>query len=233
MKVVMINGQNHKGSTYHIGRMLAEKLAAPADITEFFLPRDMPHFCLGCTQCFVKDETACPHYAAISPITAAMDDADVLIFASPVYVFHATGSMKAFLDHYGWRWMPHRPEPKMFKKRAAVISTAAGGGMRSTNKDMADSLYYWGVARVYKYGLAVQAVSWDEVSEKRRAAAEKHTDRIAAAIRRREGHVTPCFKTRTIFTLMRFLIPVIKNPPDYAYWQAQGWLGKKRPWKAT
>ena len=27
MKIAMINGQNHKGSTYHIGKMLADKLA--------------------------------------------------------------------------------------------------------------------------------------------------------------------------------------------------------------
>lgn len=26
MKIAMINGQNHKGSTYHIGKMLADKL---------------------------------------------------------------------------------------------------------------------------------------------------------------------------------------------------------------
>ena len=68
MKVVMINGQNHKGSTWHIGRMLAEKLTVPEDITEFFLPRDMPHFCLGCTQCFMKSETLCPHAAQLAPL---------------------------------------------------------------------------------------------------------------------------------------------------------------------
>lgn len=27
MKIAMINGQKHKGSTYHIGKMLADKLA--------------------------------------------------------------------------------------------------------------------------------------------------------------------------------------------------------------
>ena len=27
MKIAMINGQNHKGSTYHIGKMLAESWA--------------------------------------------------------------------------------------------------------------------------------------------------------------------------------------------------------------
>ena len=55
--------------------------------------------------------------------------------------------MKAFLDHYGYRWMLHRPEESMFHKQAVCISTAAGAGMKSTNKDMADSFFYWGVPR--------------------------------------------------------------------------------------
>ena len=212
MKVVMINGQNHKGSTYRIGRMLAEKLTDDADVTEFFLPRDMPHFCMGCTQCFMKSETLCPHAAELAPITAAMDAADVLIFTSPVYVFHVTGPMKAFLDHYGWRWMPHRPEAKMFKKQAIVISTAAGGGMKSTNKDMADSLFYWGVPRIYKYGLAVQAVDWNEVSEKRKAAAEKKTGSIAAAVRRNDGRVKPGLKTRARAAAAFLSRPMLSAP---------------------
>lgn len=38
MKTVIINGQNHKGSTYHIGKLLADKIGG--EVTEFFLPRD-------------------------------------------------------------------------------------------------------------------------------------------------------------------------------------------------
>ncbi len=75
-----------------------------------------------------------PHYEKLRPIT--MDDADVIILASPVYVYHATGAMKSFLDHYGYRWVPHCPEEKMFHKQAVCISTAAGGGIKNTNKDM-------------------------------------------------------------------------------------------------
>ena len=62
-----------------------------------------------------------------------MDEANVIILASPVYVFHATGAMKAFLDHYGYRWMVHSPEESMFKKQGVCISTAAGAGMKSTS----------------------------------------------------------------------------------------------------
>lgn len=58
MHITIIHGQSHKGSTYHIARMLAEKLQG--DITEFFLPRDFGFFCVGCTSCFGKSETLCP-----------------------------------------------------------------------------------------------------------------------------------------------------------------------------
>ena len=92
--------------------MLSEKLEG--EVTEFFLPRDFDSFCIGCTNCFERSETSCPHYEKLRPITKAMDDADVIILASPVYVYHATGAMKSFLDHYGYRWMVHRPEEKMF-----------------------------------------------------------------------------------------------------------------------
>ena len=52
MKIAVINGQNHKGSTYHIGKQVADKL--DGEVTEFFLPRDFGDFCVGCTQCFLK-----------------------------------------------------------------------------------------------------------------------------------------------------------------------------------
>lgn len=55
MKITLIHGQNHKGSTYHIGKMLAEKFEG-VTITEFFLPKDLEHFCLGCYQCIEAEE---------------------------------------------------------------------------------------------------------------------------------------------------------------------------------
>ena len=46
MKTVIIHGQSHMGSTYHIAHELAEKIGG--EITEFFLPRDFGEFCVGC-----------------------------------------------------------------------------------------------------------------------------------------------------------------------------------------
>ena len=65
---------------------------------------------------FQKSMNHCPHYEKLRPITKSMEEADLIILASPVYVFHATGQMMSFLDHYGTRWMVHRPNEKMFYK---------------------------------------------------------------------------------------------------------------------
>lgn len=59
MKVTIIHGQSHKGSTYHISKILADKIGG--EVKEFFLPRDFGEFCIGCTQCFVNPR----HYVHI------------------------------------------------------------------------------------------------------------------------------------------------------------------------
>lgn len=229
MKIVIIHGQSHKGSTYHLTHSLTDKLEG--EVKEFFLPRDFGEFCVGCTGCFMKSETTCPHYEKLRPFTEAMDEADVIILASPVYVYHATGAMKAFLDHYGYRWMVHRPEGTMFRKQGICISTAAGGGMKSTNKDMADSLFFWGVAKIYTYGLAVRATSWEAIDEKTRDKIERKTTALAKQIKANNGRVKPSLKTRGFFFIMRLMQKSGWNEADSSYWKEKGWTGKKRPWK--
>lgn len=229
MKTVIINGQSHKGSTYHIARMVADKISD--DIMEIFLPRDFGEFCTGCTQCFVKSETLCPHYEKLKPITESIDEADVIIFASPVYVYHATGAMKAFLDHYGYRWMSHRPDEKMFSKQAVCISTAAGAGMKSTNKDMADSAFFLGCVRIYKIGVGVAATSWDDIDQKIKSKIEKMTSNTAKKIKRNIGKAKPNIKTKVFFEIMRMMQKNGWNEVDVKYWKDKDWLKKSRPWK--
>ncbi len=229
MKTVVIHGQSHQGSTYHIARSLADKLGG--EVTEFFLPRDFDKFCVGCTNCFMKGEEFCPHYEDLTPIRDSLREADVIILASPVYVFHATGQMKALLDHFGYRWMVHRPHERMFTKQGVCISTAAGGGMKSTNKDMKDSLFFWGVGRIHTYGKAVQAVEWNGVPKKIRQKIDKDTDAMAARIKAGYGHIKPGIKTRALFFVMHLAQRKGICETDVKYWKEKGWTGKDRPWK--
>lgn len=228
MKIVAINGQNHKGSTYHIGKMLADKVGG--ELTEFFLPRDFGEFCVGCNACFSVSETKCPHYQKLKVITEAMIEADLIIMASPVYCYHATGSMKAFLDHYGYQWMVHRPNEKMFSKQAVCIATAAGAGMKSTIKDMADSLFFWGVPKTYRLGYAVRAVSYNGVTDKLKCTIDKDTTALAKKINKNHGKVRVGIKTKGFFNIMRMIQKNGWSQPDVDYWNEKGWSGNKRPW---
>lgn len=229
VKTVIIHGQSHQGSTCRIARMIAERTGG--ETTEFFLPRDFGQFCLGCTACFTGGEEKCPHRAALAPILEAVDSADVIILASPVYVFHATGAMKAFLDHLGWQWMAHRPKGIMFGKQGVCVATAAGAGVKSTLKDMEHSLFYWGVGRIEKLGMGIAATDWDGVSAKKKVVIEKKASAIAARLRSRAGRVTPSLKTKAMFGIMRMVQKHGWNPMDVDYWKEQGWLGRDRPWK--
>ena len=231
MKVIIISGTSHKGSSYNIGRLIAEKISSPENISEVFLPRDFGEFCCGCTNCFIKGEQNCPHFDKLHPITELIDSSDTIIMTSPVYVYHATGQMKALLDHYGYRWMAHRPDEKMFCKQAVVVSTAAGAGVKSTLKDMADSCFFWGIPQTYRLGKAIAATDWNSVKPKIKKDINSKADRIAKKILKRKEKVPVGIKTRAFFKIMSLLQRNGWNKADADYWKEKGWTGSKRPWR--
>ena len=139
MKITVINGTEKHGITFRLKEAFLEQFKPNADITEYYLPKDCPAFCAGCTGCFVKGETTCKDRAYIELIEKSLLEADLIVMTSPAYVMHATGAIKAFLDHMGYRWMPHRPAPEMFGKRAVIMSQCLGAGAKSTAKDIKHS----------------------------------------------------------------------------------------------
>ena len=229
MRIVVLHGQSHKGSTYHLAKLFCDKLGG--EVTEFFLPRDFGAFCVGCSQCFSKSEQLCPHADQLRPITAALDAADVIVLASPVYVYHVTGPMKALLDHYGYRWMVHRPQEGMFFKQAVCLSTAAGAGTRRTNQDLADSAFFWGIAKIHRYGRNVRAVSWEQVSQARKDRMARELSTLAKRVERGVGKVRPGLRTKAFFTLIRWMQKRGWNEADQVYWREKGWTGRARPWR--
>ncbi len=233
MNILMINGTMRQGSSYRIGKLMIEKIAAEEDqIIELFLPKDMPEFCRGCAVCITEGEKKCPDYLMyMKRVTRMIDEADFLVFTSPVHVLHVTGAMKALLDHYGYRFMVHRPEASMFRKQAVVVATGAGGGMRSTIKDIKSSLFFWGVARIYTYGIAVGATQWEDVSMAVKAKIVEDVDKMAVKFTRETDKVEPSFWTELLFYILRHMHKKGMNPVDQAYWKEKGWLDKERPWK--
>lgn len=238
MKITVINGTEKHGVTYRLKEIFLERFRGNAEITEFYLPKDCPAFCTGCTNCILKGESACKDAAYIQKIAASLSESDLIVMTSPAYVMHATGGMKAMLDHFAYLWMPHRPAPEMFAKRAVIITQCLGAGAGSTAKDIRHSLSWWGISEIKVFtGRLMSNIVWEKLSEKKRAGLTKGIERLAeklADIRyERPARVTAM--TRIKFCCCRSLQKSLhKNDPGYLdgrHWAEQGWLGKNRPWK--
>lgn len=232
MKITVIYAtqRKSKSSTYNIAQRFIQNLSETDSVKEFFLPKDMPNFCIGCWNCFT-DYRNCPDYGYLKPILESMLEADLLIFTAPVYVYHVPGQVKAFLDHFGYQWMAHQPRKEMFHKQVLLISTAAGAGTRSTLRDLKDSMTFWGISRIYTFGRNIHGSDWDTVTGIKKAKLQMEIDRLSDKIKGKNRPVTPSLKVKTLFHVMRFMHKKFHyNPADVDYWESLGWLNKERPW---
>ena len=241
MKILVINGTEHRGCTHAMKETFLDVVGRDGLMAEIWLPRDCPEFCLGCKACFYEGMDACPHSGYTIPIWDRIIEADLFIFTSPVYVFHVTAQMKALLDHLATKWMAHTPDERMFGKQAVIITNAAGAGMGSTIKDIGDSLRYWGVARVYPIKLGLHESRWEHVTAKRKAKFMRQCEKVRRRLRPTDK-VRPSIGIKGRFMVMRIAQRLIhrdlmkRGEPetrDHAYWNAKGWLGRARPWKAV
>lgn len=230
MKITVINGQNHKGSTYNIGKLLIDNISCEKNVSEVFLPKDLNFFCAGCYNC-IEDETKCPYYKEKSVIMQKIEQSDLLIFTTPNYCMAPSAPIKAFIDLTFIYWLTHKPRECMFNKRAVVISSTAGMGAKQAIKPVARTLFYWGIPWIKSYGTSVQAMSWNGVLQRKKAKIEKDMKNLAKTLSKGKPPAVP-IKTKLMFSLManmhnsNFGIPAEK-----VHWQERGWFGKERPWK--
>lgn len=235
MKVLVIHGQLHQGSTYHTSKQLIQKLqVAESDVKEFFLPTQGPSFCVGCFQCIAKDENKCPQANKTQPLVQAMLEADVIVVDSPTYCLEMSGQLKTFFDHLGYLWLSHRPQAAMFQKVGVAISTAAGGGAKNVTKSIARQLFWMGVPKTYRLALLSSAMSYQEISLKRKAKMDALTTKVAHQIQKelQKPQRTIPFTLRFLFFIMHKMQQKNTwNEVDHLHWKTKGWLGKLRPWQ--
>ena len=239
MKITVINGTEKHGVTYRLKEIFLSEFKGKADITEYALPKDCPNFCMGCTRCILKGENACRDADKIRIIDQSLLEADLIVMTSPAYVFHATGAMKALLDHFAYRWMPHRPAPEMFTKRAVILTQCLGAGAKSAAKDIKHSLSWWGVPKIGVFtGALMGDIVWDKLPERKRSELTRKVKKLSRQFARidytKPAHTNRITKIK--FSFCRAMQKSLhKADPEYldgAYWAQQGWLGGARPWKS-
>ena len=188
--------------------------------------------------CTLKGESTCKDAEYIGRIDKSLLEADLIVMTSPAYVFHATGAMKAFLDHFAYRWIPHRPAPEMFGKRAVIITQCLGSGAKSAAKDIKHSLSWWGISKIGIFtGALMSDIVWEKLSEKKQG---ELTGKDSKAIQKVCSY--RLYKARThkfdyeiqVFVCRMMQKSIHKSDPEYLdgkYWAEQGWLDSGRPWK--
>ena len=178
MRITVINGTPIKGVTYHMKEMFLDNLRNGNEITEFY-PADMPPFCVGCKNCILKGEQICPHADKTMPVWEAILEADLLVFAYPVYALRAPASVKSLLDHHCVHWMVHRPDPRMFTKTAVILTNSVGAPNGSAQKDVKTSLSWMGVSSVYACGAGMMGdIFWDKISDKHVEMLKRKTGKV-------------------------------------------------------
>jgi multimeric flavodoxin WrbA len=102
MKIVAINGGPRKGKISKTTMLLEAFLAgcrqAGADVEVINLREKNIKNCIGCYTCWVKTPGECVHKDDMKEILDIRKDADLEVWATPLYIFGPTAMFKNFLD---------------------------------------------------------------------------------------------------------------------------------------
>lgn len=71
---------------------------AGASIQYFKLKKYNFKECIGCYNCWTKNPGECIHKDDMTVLRQKYRNADLVVFASPLYIFNVTGIMKTFMD---------------------------------------------------------------------------------------------------------------------------------------
>lgn len=101
MKILAVNG-SPKGKDGNTEQMLQPFLkgagSAGADVEVVYLKEKKINHCLGCLTCWLKTPGVCVHKDDMPELLEKLKQANMIVYATPLYVFMVTGLMKDFLD---------------------------------------------------------------------------------------------------------------------------------------
>lgn len=96
------------------------------------------HGCIACLNCKkVEDEAGCVFKDDMVEVVDKMVDADVILFASPIYFWSVTSQMKAVIDRcFALYTNYHKPEHNSLLKGKGIALLTTGGGVYDGNAEL-------------------------------------------------------------------------------------------------
>jgi multimeric flavodoxin WrbA len=157
MKLLAINGSpcGKEGNTERILEpFLAGVQAAGVQTETIYLKNHHVNHCIGCFSCWTKNPGVCILDDDMALMQQKVLDAEIIVYASPLYVCSVSGLMKDFLDrlfmplntpdigYENGRFFHPRRNPEKWPKKTVLISNCGFSGrynfdgLRETFKTM-------------------------------------------------------------------------------------------------
>ncbi|MBD3236921.1 MAG: hypothetical protein GF330_09475 [Candidatus Eisenbacteria bacterium] len=224
MKLLAVNGSPHgsEGGTARIAGWVADgacSAGAEAETCDL-AALDLGH-CGGCGRCMRAG--SCAIEDDLPRVHAAMRAADLIVFASPTYVFHVSGLMKDLIDRSAALF--HRPP--LEGKYGAVVTSSAGMGESEVIRYLGLCLEVLGAAMVGAVWGTYRPPTrlWDPAGVRRRAE-QLGRDLVGAAQEQRAYPLRD-----EVVSKRRFLRELIWQNrkifrEDFADWRARGWFDR-------
>ncbi|MDK2965754.1 NAD(P)H-dependent oxidoreductase [Lacrimispora sp.] len=224
MKVTAISGSpRKKGDCFNVIEMIQRSFNRVGETQiEYIYLNDIDlGFCKSCLLCYTKGEQYCPHKEVTTMLLNKMLESDVVIFASPVYEQHVTALMKNFYDNFSF--MFHRP--RFFNKKAILVSSTGGSGLKGTLSYMKMCAIGWGFQIAGTIGVCGVTLKTDEAYKEE---VQNNINHLVDGLF--ENKETP----PTLYQLAMFRAmqskafgSAKKKDLSFEYWKERGWFEKE------
>ena len=181
--------------------------------------------CLGCRICFDKGEQNCPLNDDVKNIVKQMENTEILLCGSPIYVEDINGILKNFIDRLAYN--SHRPA--FAGKYAYVLCTSGMGTSNHGITTMERALQTWGFTIIGSAKYVTDAkISEKEFIKLYETKVHKGFKNIVKKINKNKKRVS--FLSILFFTVQQFYYrkKTDKNSFDYKYWENKGWINKNK-----
>lgn len=227
MKILTIIGSpRKKGNSYQAALKLEAEMKKKGDYEFEYLFLKDTHLeaCKGCFNCVSRGIEFCPLKDDRAMIEEKMEEADGLVLVSPVYVMTVSALMKNFIDRLAY--LCHRPA--YHGKKALVLSTTGGIGVKETLNYMETIVESWGYKVSGKCGLIT--APWPPTTglkEKNSGilakSAKKFDNSLKSIEKEKSGQMNVGFKDYMSFRIFKTVSENVKEymPADYQFYQGK------------
>lgn len=219
VNVTIIYGTLSNASMYNCVQLLLNRIELNMNISEFFLPKDLPAFNRGCFSYIINGEERRPHFNYVDSIVKSLDCSDLIILASPVFECDISTEMKSFLDHLNYRYMQDKTNYLMNNKIGLVMSTATGAGLFNTTRTLKRNLKSWGISKIFKFSDNLYDINSQDVSLKTNEKISKISNKILDLYSNLHTIKTPAFTKITSSNIECILKNNNCNVIDFIYWK--------------